>query len=95
MKNYVRTNITLPRELAVELKKRVPKRSYSRTISVALKEFFEKEKSWNFLNAAGILARGKTPEEAKKSLKESLAVLKKIEELDIKDTKALHKYRVR
>lgn len=91
MKNYVRTNITLPRELALELKRRVPKRAYSNTISMALKEFLEKERSWNFLNAAGILARGKSAKKVKESLKRSRALLKKMEELDLEEMEMLHR----
>lgn len=53
--NYVRTTITLPKELLKTLKKRIPKGKYSEYTAEALKEKLAKERSWNILEAKGSL----------------------------------------
>lgn len=54
-KNYVRTTITLPKELLKSLKERVPKGKYSRYTAEALRDKLAREKSWNILEAEGSL----------------------------------------
>jgi hypothetical protein len=80
--NYIRTTVTLPRDVLKELRKFVPRGKYSEYTAEAVLERLAREKSWKFIEAFGRLTLRKG--EPLSLTKKFLAGLEKMEEKEIK-----------